>query len=104
MTDLLAGRVQAGVDTLPNSLPHIQAGALARARGALAEAHAAAAATSRRPRDPCPGLLAPMSRTEGIGKGTPEPIVERLSREVHAGLADADVQKRFAEVGRRACD
>jgi tripartite-type tricarboxylate transporter receptor subunit TctC len=37
----------------------------------------------------------------GIGapSGTPDPIVERLNREINAGLDDPTVRKRFDEVG-----
>ena len=37
----------------------------------------------------------------GIGapKGTPPEIVERLNREINAGLQDAALLKRFADVG-----
>ena len=35
----------------------------------------------------------------GVPTGTPDAIIERLSREINAGLADPGVQKRFAEIG-----
>jgi hypothetical protein len=35
----------------------------------------------------------------GVPKGTPAEIVERLNREVNAGLADATVKARMAELG-----
>jgi tripartite-type tricarboxylate transporter receptor subunit TctC len=98
VTDLLGGRVQAGVDALPNSLPHIQAGAL-RALAVLSPKR-----TPRLPDVPSMAETLPdfdVRTWTGIGapKGTPDAIVERISREVAAGLADGGVQKRYAEVG-----
>ena len=41
------------------------------------------------------------SVTTGIGapRGTPEPVVERLNREVNAALENDTIKARFAEVG-----
>ena len=35
----------------------------------------------------------------GVPKGTPPEIVERLNRDINAGLADAELKKRYADVG-----
>jgi tripartite-type tricarboxylate transporter receptor subunit TctC len=35
----------------------------------------------------------------GAPAGTPNDVIERLAREINAGLADPGVLKRFAEVG-----
>jgi tripartite-type tricarboxylate transporter receptor subunit TctC len=98
VTDLLAGRVQAGVDALPNSLPHIRAGSL-RALAVLSPKRTPALPDLPAMADTLPGFDVRTWTGIGAPKGTPETIVERLSREVSAGLADAGVQKRFAEVG-----
>ena len=42
--------------------------------------------------------IAALFTDEGYPAG-PSDIIERLAREISAGLADAGVQKRFAEVG-----
>ena len=41
------------------------------------------------------------STWQGIGapNGTPAEIVEKLNREVNAGLADATIQARIAQIG-----
>jgi tripartite-type tricarboxylate transporter receptor subunit TctC len=76
VTDLIGGRVQAGIDALPNSLPHIRSGALR----ALA-----------------------MTGWTGIAvpAGTPAAIVATLNREINAGLSDPRIAARLAEVGGR---
>jgi tripartite-type tricarboxylate transporter receptor subunit TctC len=46
-----------------------------------------------------PGFEATTWNGVGAPKGTPPEIVERLNREINAGLQDAALLKRFADVG-----
>ncbi len=98
VTDLIAGRVQAGVDALPNSLPHIRAGSL-RALAVLPAKRSAAVPDVPTIGETIPGLEVSTWSGIGVPTGTPAEAIERISRETNAGLADAAVQKRFAEVG-----
>ena len=96
--DMIAGRIQAGVDALPNSLPHVRSGAI---RGL---AVMSTARTPTLPDVPTMGEAVPgfeLSGWTGIGvpRGTPAEIVERLNREINAGLADNGIRSRFADVG-----
>ena len=98
VTDILGGRIQAGVDALPNSLPHIQRGTLR----ALALTNAARSPVL--PEVPTVGETIPgfeVTTWSGIGvpRGTPAEIIERLNRENNAGLADPAIKARLAEVG-----
>jgi tripartite-type tricarboxylate transporter receptor subunit TctC len=98
LTDLISGRIQAGVDALPNSLPHIRSGAV-RALGVLSRAR-----TPTLPDVPTLGEFIPgyeVATLNGVGapKGTPPEIIERLNREINAGLQDAALLKRLADVG-----
>ncbi len=98
VTDMLGGRIQAGVDALPNSLPHIQRGTLR----ALALTNAARSPVL--PDVPTVGETIPgfeVTTWSGIGvpRGTPAEIIERLNRENNAGLADPAIKARLAEVG-----
>jgi tripartite-type tricarboxylate transporter receptor subunit TctC len=98
MVDMLPGRIQAGVDALPNQLPHVKSGAV-RALAVMS--------TARTPALPDVPTLAEVipsfdvSGWTGVAAphGTPEPIVERLNREINAGLDDPGIRKRFDEVG-----
>jgi tripartite-type tricarboxylate transporter receptor subunit TctC len=98
LTDLFSGRVQAGMDALPNSLPHIKNGGI---RGL---ALLSAKRTPALPDMPTMGEtvagyeVTPWSAL-AVPAGTPGDIVERLNREVNAGLADPGVHARFAEIG-----
>jgi tripartite-type tricarboxylate transporter receptor subunit TctC len=98
LTDLISGRIQAGVDALPNSLPHIRAGSV-RALAVLPAKRSAAIPDVPTIGESIPGLEVSTWSGIGVPTGTPAAVIERLSRETSAGLADATVQKRFAEVG-----
>jgi tripartite-type tricarboxylate transporter receptor subunit TctC len=96
--DILTGRIQAGVDALPNVLPH------ARSGGYRALAVLAPQRTPALPDVPTMGETIKgyeVSTWSGIGvpKGTPQAIVERLNRETNAGLKDPTVTARLAQVG-----
>jgi tripartite-type tricarboxylate transporter receptor subunit TctC len=98
LTDLLSGRIQAGVDALPNSLPHIKSG------GVRALAVLSAKRTPALPDVPTMGeTIAGFEVTPwtalGVPSGTPNEIVERLNREINSGLADPGIRARMAEVG-----
>ena len=98
VTDLLGGRVQAGIDALPNSLPHIRAGSL-RALAVLSAKRSAAVPDVPTIGESIPGLEVGTWTGIGVPAGTPAEVIARANREVNAGLADATIQKRFAEVG-----
>jgi len=98
LQDLLSGNVQMAIDTVAVQLPHIQSGGV-RGLGV--------ATIDRNPTLPD---LPPISDTllgfDGSSinyingpAGLPQPIVERLNREINAVLSDPDVQKRMEVAG-----
>jgi tripartite-type tricarboxylate transporter receptor subunit TctC len=98
LTDLMGGAVQVMFDVLPGSLAHIQAG----------EFRALAVTTSTRARalpdvpaiaETVPGYEASTWFGVGAPKGTPPEIIEKLNGVINAGLADATIRARLAEVG-----
>jgi tripartite-type tricarboxylate transporter receptor subunit TctC len=98
LTDLLGGQVQVIFDPLANSIEHIRAGRL------RALAVTTAARLDALPDIPTVGEFVPGYEATGwlgIGapKNTPREIVERLNKEINAGLADAKMRARFAEFG-----
>jgi tripartite-type tricarboxylate transporter receptor subunit TctC len=98
MTDMLPGRIQAGVDALPNQVPHIKSGAV-RALAVMSTAR-----TPALPDVPTMAEVIPsfdISGWTGVGapRGTPAEIIERLNREINAGLANPGIRARFADVG-----
>ena len=98
LTDLLSGRIQAGIDALPNSLPHIRSG------GVQALAIMSAKRTPALPDVPAinetiAGLEVTPWTAVGVPSGTPVEIVARLNREINAGLNDPAIKARMGEVG-----
>jgi tripartite-type tricarboxylate transporter receptor subunit TctC len=96
-TDLLAGRVQLGIDVLTGELPHIQAGTI------RAIAFAGRSRYPALPDVPTIGETMPLYVANswagvGVPRGTPPEIVARLNREINAGLADPGVKARLFDV------
>jgi tripartite-type tricarboxylate transporter receptor subunit TctC len=98
ITDLLAGQVQAAIDALPNSLPHIQRGAV-RALALLPTTRAPVLPDLPTIGETLPGFDVSTWSGIGVPRGTPPEIVERLNREINAGLANPEIKAQFAAVG-----
>jgi len=97
--DLIAGQVQVLVTSVPTALPHIKSGKL-RALMVTSEKRvavlpdvpsAAEAGVPRMLMDFWIGFAAPA--------GTPQPVIERLNKEIVAALAAPATKKRLAELG-----
>jgi tripartite-type tricarboxylate transporter receptor subunit TctC len=97
-SDLLSGRIQAGVDALPNVLPHARSGSY-RALAVLAPQRTPALPDVPTVGETIKGYEVSTWSGIGVPKGTPEAIVERLNRETNAGLRDPGVTSRLAQVG-----
>ena len=98
VADLLGGQVQAAFDNLPASIEHIKSGKL------RALAVGTATRSEQLPQVPAlgeflPGFEASAFVAVGAPKGTPTEIIERLSREINAGLADPKIKTRLADLG-----
>ncbi len=100
VTDMIAGRVQAGIDALPNSLPHIQAGTL-RALAVTGPMRSDALPDVPTIGETVPGYEVSGWTGIGVPAGTPPEIVATLNREINAGLAEPRIAKRLADVGGR---
>jgi len=98
MPDLLSGQVQAAFTTITLSIAYIRAGNL------RALAVTSATRSTVLPDTPTVGEFVPGYDAVGwygIGapKSTPTDIVDKLNREVNAGLADTNLKARLADVG-----
>jgi tripartite-type tricarboxylate transporter receptor subunit TctC len=98
LTDMLGGRLQAGIDALPNSLPHIRAGTV-RALAVLSTKRSPALPDVPTMAETLKGFDVTPWTAVGVPSGTPPEIIERLNREINAGLADPGIKARMAEVG-----
>jgi tripartite-type tricarboxylate transporter receptor subunit TctC len=95
---VMAGDVHAMFDAVGSALPHIQSGAL-RALGVTGRARLRVLPDIPVIGDAVPGYTVTGFLGIGVPKGTPTEIVDRLSREVNAALADPTVKVRMAELG-----
>ncbi len=98
MIDLLSGQVQVMFDAVPQSIEYIRDGKLR----ALAVTTATRSETL--PNVPAmsefvPGFEAGSWWGVGAPKNTPAEIVDKLNREINAGLADPKLRRRLAELG-----
>jgi tripartite-type tricarboxylate transporter receptor subunit TctC len=98
LTDLIGGQVQLYFDAIPASIEHIKAGKL----------RALAVTTVTRsellPETPPLSDFLPdydVSGWFGVGAParTPVEIIDRLNKEINAGLADPKIKARFADLG-----
>jgi tripartite-type tricarboxylate transporter receptor subunit TctC len=98
LTDLLGGQMQVLFDAMPSSIGYIRAGKL----------RPLAVTTATRsdvlPQIPTvaeflPGFEASTWFGVGAPKGTPVEIVDRLNKEVNAGLADPKIKARIVDLG-----
>lgn len=99
LTDLAGGQVDLAVDLLPHALPFIQSGKVR----ALA-----IASTKRSPLMPelptaaeagVPGYEVSSWHGFVVPAGTPQPVIDKLNREMNAIFAMDDVKKVFAQQG-----
>ena len=98
VSDLLAGQVQMMVDGLPSSLPHIQAGKLRAI--ALTSLHRAPALPDLPTiAETYPGFYADAWSGLFAPKGTPQPVVDKLSAEVQRILKLPDVREKLVALG-----
>ena len=98
LTDLLGGQVQVYFDLIIGSIEHIRAGRL-RALAVTTATRSAAL-----PDIPTVGEFVPGYEASGwygvcVPKATPIEIVERLNKEINAGLADPKINARIADLG-----
>jgi tripartite-type tricarboxylate transporter receptor subunit TctC len=98
LTDPLAGQVQVAFDNLQPSIPHIKAGKL---RGLAVTTASRSQAVPELPTvgDAVRGYEA--STWNGVcgPKNMPADVVERLNKEITAGLGDATIKARLADMG-----
>ena len=98
MADLLSGQLQAYVGAMTSSLEYVKAGSL-RALAVTTATRSEALPEISTVSDFVPGFET--SDWGGVSgpKGTPVEIIDRLNKEINAGLADPKIKARFADLG-----
>jgi len=98
VTDLIAGQVQVYFASTPASIEYIKAGRL-RALAVTTAARSEALPDIPTVAEFVPGYEASYWAGIGAPKATPAEIVEKLNKEINAGLADPNVKARVADLG-----
>jgi tripartite-type tricarboxylate transporter receptor subunit TctC len=98
LADLIAGRVQLMFDPIATSIEHVKAGRL-RPLAVTTLARSAALPDIPALSDFLPSYESSAWFGFGAPKGTPVEIVDRLNEEINAGLTDAVVKARLADLG-----
>jgi tripartite-type tricarboxylate transporter receptor subunit TctC len=98
LADLIAGQVQVVFASLPASIQYVRAGKI-RALAVTTKTRAEALPYVPIAADFVPGYESSTWYGIGAPKNTPAEIIDRLNREINAGLADPTLRARLAELG-----
>ena len=98
LTDLLGGQVQVYFGPMPPSIEHIRSGKL-RALAVTSAGRSQALPDIVAMSDFVPGYEASQWYGIGVPKNTPSEIIDKLNKEINAGLADPNMKARLADFG-----
>ena len=98
LTDLIGGQVQVMFDVMASSIEHIRAGKL-RALAVTTATRSEALPDVPNVGEFLPGFEASAWQGVGVPKNTPTEIVDKLNKEINAGLADPKIKARLADLG-----
>jgi tripartite-type tricarboxylate transporter receptor subunit TctC len=99
MNDLLAGTVDLMCDQTTNTAEQIRAGAIRAFAVTTPERIAALPDLPTAAQGGLPGFEVSVWHGLYAPRGTPRPIIERLNRALLVALADANIGRRFADLG-----
>jgi tripartite-type tricarboxylate transporter receptor subunit TctC len=98
LTDLIAGQVQVVFTTIGSSIQYIRAGQL-RALAVTTTTRSDALPEVPPLADAVPGYEASGWNGMCAPRGTPVEIIDKLNREINAGLTDPKIKARFEDLG-----
>jgi tripartite-type tricarboxylate transporter receptor subunit TctC len=96
--DLMGGQVQVIFAVLPGAIDHIRAGEL-RALAVTTAARSAALPNVPTLGSAMPGFETAAFFGVGVPKNTPDQVIDKLNKEINAGLADPRINARLADLG-----
>jgi tripartite-type tricarboxylate transporter receptor subunit TctC len=96
--DLMGGQVQVIFAVLPGAIEHIRAGEL-RALAVTTATRSAALPDVPTISSSVPGFEAAAFFGVGVPKNTSAQVIDKLNQEINAGLADAKIKARLANLG-----
>jgi tripartite-type tricarboxylate transporter receptor subunit TctC len=98
MLDLVGGQVQVGFDVMTTALPHVRTGAL-RALGVAGTKRFDMLPDVPTISETVRGYEARTWAGVGVPRGTPPEIIDRLNRDINAGLVNPTIRARLADAG-----
>src|SRR5262249_16994373 len=98
LTDMIGGQVQVMFDNLPSSIAHVKAGKLL-ALGVTTAKRAEALPEVPTVGETVAGYEASAFFGMGAPKGTPPEVIDKLNKEINAGLNDPKLKAKLAELG-----
>jgi tripartite-type tricarboxylate transporter receptor subunit TctC len=98
VTDQIAGQIHVSFDAMPTTIEHARAGKL-RALAVTTATRSPALPDIPSVREFVPGYEASSWHGVGVPKSTPAEIVEKLNKEINAGLANPTLKARIADLG-----
>jgi tripartite-type tricarboxylate transporter receptor subunit TctC len=98
LVDMLAGQVQVMIDPLPASIEHVRNGSL-RALAVTTPERFPSLPNLPTVTESVPGYVADSWYGAGLPVNTPGEIVDKLNREINAGLANPRIKARITELG-----
>ena len=98
LTDLLGGQVQVAFDPMPSSIGYVKAGQL-RPLAVTTATRSEALPELPSVGDAVAGYEASTWYGVGAPKNTPAEVIDKLNKEINAGLADPRLKARLTELG-----
>jgi tripartite-type tricarboxylate transporter receptor subunit TctC len=98
VTDLLAGQMQVSFDVMPTTIEYVRTGKL-RALAVTTAVRSPALPDIPAVGDFVPGYEASSWHGLGVPRNTPAEIVNKLNKEINAGLAETKISARLAGLG-----
>ena len=98
LTDLIGGQVHVMFDGIPTSIEHVKSGKL-RPLAVTTTTRSEALPDIPTVSDFVPGYEISARFGLGAPKNTPSEVINKLNREINAGLADPKIKARLAELG-----
>jgi len=98
LTDLIGGQVQVMIDTTPASMQHIRSGRV-RALAVTTATRADVLPDLPTVAEFLPGYEATSWFGIGVTRNTPPEIIDKLNKEINAGIADPKISARLKDLG-----
>ncbi|WP_415842162.1 tripartite tricarboxylate transporter substrate-binding protein, partial [Paracidovorax anthurii] len=99
LTDLMGNQVQALITSVPTALPHIRSGKLKALMVTGAERNAMLPEVPTAKESGLPGMDIDYWIGIGAPAGTPQPVIDKLGRDINAALAQPEAKKKIADMG-----